>query len=93
LLEDLLVDPHLDDIGFFDAGPGYPADIRRALPQPVIFEGIDAAPDSPPGLLGQDTRNILAECGFDDREIDALIAAGALHAPSGSMGNRAGAAA
>jgi crotonobetainyl-CoA:carnitine CoA-transferase CaiB-like acyl-CoA transferase len=93
LLEDLLVDPHLNDIGFFDVDPGYPADIRRTLPQPVHFGGVDPANDTPPGLLGQDSRTILAECGFDDSEVDALIAAGALHAPSTGVGDRAGAAA
>jgi crotonobetainyl-CoA:carnitine CoA-transferase CaiB-like acyl-CoA transferase len=77
LLEDLLDDPHLDDIGFFGVGPSYPAEIRRTLPQPVKFNGIDPAPDNPAGRLGQDSRAILAGCGFDDREIATMIAAGA----------------
>jgi crotonobetainyl-CoA:carnitine CoA-transferase CaiB-like acyl-CoA transferase len=91
LLEDLLADPHLEDIGFFEVAPDYPAEIRRTLPQPVMFGGIAAAPDRPPGKLGQDGRHILADCGFDDREIKALIAAGAIHAPASRLGYRAGA--
>ena len=78
LLDDLLTDPHLADVGFFDVAPGFPAEIRRSLPQPVEFGGVDAEHDRPPGALGQDTRAVLRECGLDDARIDALIDAGAV---------------
>jgi crotonobetainyl-CoA:carnitine CoA-transferase CaiB-like acyl-CoA transferase len=77
LLDDLLADPHLADVGFFAVAPGFPAEIRRSLPQPVEFGGVDAEQDRPPGTLGQDTRAVLRECGLDDARIDALIDAGA----------------
>lgn len=76
LLDDLLDDPHLAEVGFFDVDPAFPAEIRRTLPQPVEFSGLDAERDRPPGALGQDTRAVLRECGLSDADIDALIDAG-----------------
>ena len=84
LLDDLLTDPHLADVGFFDVDEGYPAEIRRTLPQPVEFAGVDPLHDRPPGALGQDSREVLRECGHSEAEIDALIAAGVVSAPLGA---------
>lgn len=75
-IDDLLTDPHLDEIGFFDVPVGYPEGIVRALPQPVRYEGIAVSPDTAPRGLGADTRAVLAECGFGEDEIDRLIASG-----------------
>src|SRR3546814_8892151 len=47
-LPSLLDDPHLAEIGFFDVPAGYPAGIERAIPQPVLFEGVAPAPDAAP---------------------------------------------
>ena len=76
LLPDLLDDPHLADVGFFDVDPGFPAAIRRTLPQPVEFAEVAPVADRPPAVLGADTRAVLAECGHDPDEIDALVSAG-----------------
>ncbi len=76
MLEDLIGDPHLADVGFFDVDAGFPPEIRRALPQPVEFGGIAPVRDTPPGAVGADSRAILRECGHDDAEIDALVGAG-----------------
>src|SRR3546814_20805582 len=40
-LADMLDDPHLEEIGFFDVPADYPEGIVRALPQPVLFDGIE----------------------------------------------------
>ncbi|MES2496488.1 MAG: CoA transferase [Pseudomonadota bacterium] len=77
--QDLLDDPHLRDIGFFDVPDGFPAGVVRALPQPVLFEGIEAAPDTPPAALGADSETVLRDCGFDDAAIESLIARGVVH--------------
>ena len=77
LLDDLLSDPHLADVGFFDVDTGFPPEIHRALPQPVEFSGVDRSNDRAAGRLGQDTRAILRSCGHSDSEIDALIKDGA----------------
>jgi len=75
-IDDLLTDPHLTDIGFFDVPEGYPEGVVRTLPQPVRFDGLDAAPDTAPRSLGADSRAVLAECGFGPEAIEALIAGG-----------------
>lgn len=76
LPDDLLDDPHLASIGFFDPPPGYPEGIARAVPQPVRFVAAPVAPDIPPRPIGVDGRAILAECGCDDAAVDAMIAGG-----------------
>lgn len=80
-LEDLLTDPHLADVGFFDVGPRYPASIKRMLPQPVVFGGVEALPDEPPPQLGADTRSVLADCGYSAAQIEDLLACGVAGAP------------
>lgn len=75
-LDDLLRDPHLDDVGFFKVGERYPAQIKRMLPQPVVFEGIAPGEDYPPPALGEHTRGVLADCGYSSDEIDRMMAQG-----------------
>jgi crotonobetainyl-CoA:carnitine CoA-transferase CaiB-like acyl-CoA transferase len=77
-LEDLLEDPHLADIGFFDVDASYPAEIKRNLPQPVLFGGVGALPDRPPPTLSEHTREVLRGLQFDDQEIERLLACGAV---------------
>ncbi|MBS0388153.1 MAG: CoA transferase, partial [Proteobacteria bacterium] len=79
-LEDLLDDPHLADVGFFDVGPRYPGFIKRKLPQPIEFGGIPSLPDEPPPQLGADTRSVLEDCGYSAAEIEALLGCGAARA-------------
>lgn len=76
LFSDLLVDPHLAEVGFFDVPAGYPEGIVRTIPQPVKFGAIAAAADTAPRALGEDSRALLGECGHSVAEIDALVAAG-----------------
>jgi crotonobetainyl-CoA:carnitine CoA-transferase CaiB-like acyl-CoA transferase len=75
-LEDLLTDPHLADVHFFDVGPRYPAAIKRMLPQPVLFDGVEPEADEPPPALGADTRQILMDYGYTAAEVDELLALG-----------------
>jgi len=79
-LADMLGDPHLTEIGFFDVPADYPEGIVRALPQPVLFDGITPCPDAPPRALGTDSRALLRESGMADGEIDALVDAGVIAA-------------
>lgn len=73
---DLLDDPHLQEIGFFDVPEGYPPGIVRSLPQPVLFDGIAPAPDTPAQAIGASSREILRDFGFDDAAIRDLLEAG-----------------
>ena len=79
-IDDLLTDPHLAEIGFFDVPAGYPEGIVRTLPQPVRYEGVEPSPDTAPRALGADSRAVLAECGYRDDEIEQLIVAGVMRA-------------
>ena len=79
-LGDLLTDPHLAEIGFFDVPDGYPEGVARTLPQPVVFDGIAPSPDTPPRPLGADSRQVLRECGLDDEQIERLVEAGVVRA-------------
>jgi crotonobetainyl-CoA:carnitine CoA-transferase CaiB-like acyl-CoA transferase len=73
---DLLHDPHLAEIGFFDVPEDYPAGMVRMVPQPVRFDTIASAPDMPPAGIGADSHAVLRECGYDEAAIAALTAAG-----------------
>ncbi|MCP3730916.1 CoA transferase [Sphingomonas sp. MG17] len=75
-VDDLLTDPHLAEIGFFDVPQGYPAGMVRNLPQPVLFDTVTPAPDTAPRALGADSRAVLREGGLSDAEIDTLVASG-----------------
>ncbi|HEV7289393.1 CoA transferase [Sphingomonas sp.] len=79
-LGDLLTDPHLTEIGFFDVPDGYPEGVVRTLPQPVAFDGIAPSPDTPPHPLGADSRQVLRDCGLDDEQIERLVEAGVVRA-------------
>jgi len=77
-LEDLLHNPHLEQVGFFRTGPDYPPEIVRALPQSVSFASIEPQPDLPPPPLGAHTRAILRDCAYNDAEIDRLLEEGVI---------------
>lgn len=80
--DDLLDDPHLTDVGFFSVPDGYAPGIHRMAPQPVRFAAAIATPDTPPPVLGQDSRAILREAGYDDAAIEVLVDGGVI-----SVGN------
>jgi crotonobetainyl-CoA:carnitine CoA-transferase CaiB-like acyl-CoA transferase len=77
-IEDLLRDPHLQDVGFFAPNGLEQAGQERALRQPVRFPGMAELPDRPPPQLGADAGGILADLGFTEGEIAELVAAGAV---------------
>ena len=81
-LEDLLEDPHLHDVDFFHVGERYPENIKRMLPQPVVFGGVAPEADLPPPPLGADTRTVLSECGYSAAEIDDMLSQGIARGPA-----------
>ena len=77
-IEDLLDDPHLRDIGFFrDVEHPSEGRIRAARPATGFSRGMRDTERHAP-RLGEHSRAILAESGYDDAEIDRLLSAGAV---------------
>ena len=76
-IDDLFDDPHLADVGFF-AIEEHPSEgrIRRTRIANTFSGGMREDP-LPAPRLGEHTRTILAEAGFDAPGIDALIETGA----------------
>jgi crotonobetainyl-CoA:carnitine CoA-transferase CaiB-like acyl-CoA transferase len=79
-LEGLMEDPHLADVGFFRA-EDHPTEGRvRRTALPNRFSGGERKEAVPAPRLGADTRAVLAEAGYDEGAIEALIAEGAARA-------------
>jgi crotonobetainyl-CoA:carnitine CoA-transferase CaiB-like acyl-CoA transferase len=71
--DSLLDDPHLKAVGFYEPNFATETGIVRTLRQPVIFRGLEAEPDRAPPPLGADTQALLADLGYSDAEIGALL--------------------
>lgn len=76
-IDDLLTDPHLEDVGFFQS-EDHPSEgrIRRSR-RANKFSGGERPVETHAPRLGEHTREVLAEAGYATPEIDALLAAGA----------------
>lgn len=73
LPNDLMHDPHLNDVGFFTTNFSGPTPMKRSLRQAVNVENVESAPDLPPPLLGADTAAVLREAGCTEAEIAAAL--------------------
>ena len=76
-LEDLLDDPHLVETGFWqerETSQGR----QRSPGIPTLFSETPGAIGDPGPILGQDSREILAEAGIAEDRIEAMIADGAV---------------
>lgn len=73
-LEDLPEDPHLKATGFFVDYDHPTEGALKTMRTPITFSATPAETvRRPPPRLGEDTREVLAEAGLTDAEIDALI--------------------
>jgi crotonobetainyl-CoA:carnitine CoA-transferase CaiB-like acyl-CoA transferase len=76
-IDDLLTDPHLKDVGFFKE-EDHPSEGRlRRTRLANTFSGGARKDETHAPLMGEQTREILAEAGYAQPEIAALLAAGA----------------
>jgi len=76
-IDDLLTDPHLKDVGFFKK-EDHPSQGRlRRTRLANIFSGGARKDETHAPLTGEHTRGILAEAGYAQAEIEALLTAGA----------------
>ena len=71
--EDLLADPHLNDVGFFACNFSEETPVKRTLRQAVNVEDVTCSPDLPPAPLGADTEAVLREAGCSEAEIAAVL--------------------
>ncbi|QFZ82510.1 CoA transferase [Variovorax paradoxus] len=76
----LLTDAHLQDIGFFSEMDHPDVGRIRQMAVPSEWSGTPPGPATPPPRLGQHSREVLREAGYDDARIDALIHNGAVRA-------------
>ena len=73
-LDSLIEDPHLADAGFFQF-EDHPTEGRiRTMREPSTWSHTQPPTGQFASRLGQDTREILAEAGLTDLEIDAMLA-------------------
>lgn len=74
-IDDLLTDPHLDDVGFFRTEE-HPSEGRiRRTKLANTFSGGAREDETHAPRTGEHTREVLAEAGYAAPEIDALLAA------------------
>ncbi|MEI7875551.1 MAG: CoA transferase [Alphaproteobacteria bacterium] len=75
-IDDLLTDPHLADVGFFKTEE-HPSEGRlRRTKLANSFSGGAREDETHAPRTGEHTREILAEAGYSESEIDALLASG-----------------
>lgn len=77
-IDDLLTDPHLSDVGFFQP-EDHPSEgrIRRSR-RANKFSGGERSVETHAPKLGEHTSTILAEAGYSDAEIEGLRTSGAV---------------
>jgi crotonobetainyl-CoA:carnitine CoA-transferase CaiB-like acyl-CoA transferase len=71
--QDLLSDPHLADVGFFETRFAGPTPVKRTLRQAINVEDVGSGPDLPPPSLGADTADVLRAAGCSEAEIAAAL--------------------
>ena len=80
-IEDLLTDPHLRSVGFFQEIE-HPTEGRILQMRPAArWSGADLAMRRPPPRIGEDSVEVLREAGFGEHEIADLLASGAAVQP------------
>jgi crotonobetainyl-CoA:carnitine CoA-transferase CaiB-like acyl-CoA transferase len=76
-LMELEMNPQAHEAGCFVETPDGWGGSFWGPASPVRFPGVDTSPTGPAPKLGQHTREVLIEAGYDPAAVDALIASGA----------------
>ena len=79
-VSEVAADPHAAAVGTFPVVSHPVAGAFRTVAVPMRLRGQDLGPRGPAPDLGQHTREVLAELGLSDPELDALVAAGTVAA-------------
>ncbi|WP_431280904.1 CaiB/BaiF CoA transferase family protein [Humitalea sp. 24SJ18S-53] len=80
-LEDLMVDPHLQDAGFFTLEEHPSEGLLRRTRTPNRFSGGMRQDALHAPRLGEHTREVLRGAGYGEADLDRLVAAGAIVEP------------
>ncbi len=83
-IDDLLEDPHLQDVGFFRREEHPSQGTIRRTKVPNAFSGGARSDERHAPTMGEHTADVLAEIGYTRDEIDTMIASGAAHATPSS---------
>lgn len=76
-LEDVVSDPHLADVGFFPEFD-HPSEGRiRLMAPPYTLSKTQPDIRRMPPRFGEHTKDVLSDLGYDDAQIEAMLAAGA----------------
>jgi crotonobetainyl-CoA:carnitine CoA-transferase CaiB-like acyl-CoA transferase len=73
--DELLDDPHLAAVGFFDPIFTEVTPAQRTLRQPVLYRGMQREADRFAPALGADTRVLMTELGYSDADVQRMTAA------------------
>ncbi len=84
-LDELIADPHLEDVGFFQPTTHPTEGDIVNVAFPGDWSDWTPGPSKPAPRLGEQSREILGEAGYSDAEIDALFAAGVSRAPAEAL--------
>ena len=76
-LDDLLEDPHLNDVGFWRSAEHPTEGAIRQTDIPPTFSKSPGSIRRHAPRFGEHTRNLLGEAGISDKDIDAMMASGA----------------
>ncbi|MES2912412.1 MAG: CoA transferase [Pseudomonadota bacterium] len=76
--DSLLKDPHLDDIGFFSEVEHPHVGTIRQMAVPSEWSGTPPGEATPAPRVGEHSREVLREAGYDAARIDALMASRAV---------------
>jgi len=76
-LHDLEMNPQAHEAGIFVETPDGWGGSFWGPASPVRFPGLETAPRGPAPKLGQHTREVLLELGYDEPTVEAMLAAGA----------------
>lgn len=84
-LHEVVVDDQAQALGMFPTIDHPTKGSYRTVRTPLRIHGVDTDPTEPSPVIGEHSREVLMSAGFDRREIDALVASGAV--ASGSPGD------
>ena len=73
-LDEVIDDPHLKSVNFFEWREHAQAGAYRSIRHPVGFSKTPADVRADARPVGADTRDILLELGFDEAEAEAIVA-------------------